>query len=149
MITSEAEVSANGCLKKDIKTSAQRFIARYYEDLKGGDKSKIKQYHLERPDEESIKALTHAGRIVSHKPLDEEDLEWMVGSGKFLAEILDKIEFLEVTIISKKPLIIEVDVIERYKPEAHYGPNDEVLFLLKDLGGCKWKIVDESAPGLP
>lgn len=141
------EVSANGCFKKNIKASAQAFIIQYYEDLKGGDKSKIKQYFLEKPDKETLDALKRSGRIVSQKPLDEEDLEQMVHGGKLLSETLEKIDFLEMSIISQKPLIIEVGVIERNKPG--YSIPFEELFILKNVTDCKWKIVDITAPGLP
>lgn len=144
-----AEVSANNCSNKNIKASVRTFITQYYEDLKGGDRSKIKQYFFEKPDRESINALTRAGRVVSRKPLDEEELEHMIHIGKLLAETLDKIEFLEITIISKKPLIIEVDLLIWYRSDDPYGRDDEVLFILKNTERCTWKIVDESAPGLP
>lgn len=143
----KAEVSANDCLGKNKEASAQRFIIQYYEDLKEGDKSKIKQYFVEKLDKETLRALRRSGRIVSQKPLEEEDLEQMIHSGKLLSETLEKIDFLEMSIISQKPLIIEVGVIERNKPGYSIPP--EELFILKNVTDCKWKIIEITLPGLP
>ena len=150
MIISTAEVFANGSSDKDVKSSAQRFVLQYYKDLTRGDKSKIKEYFFERSDEESIMLLNRAGWIVSHKQLDEEDLEHMVHIGKLISENLEKIEFAEMTIISKKPLIIEIGVIERYKPSSYpaYVPLEEI-FILKNITGYKWKIIEITMPELP
>jgi hypothetical protein len=144
-----ADVSANGCSHKAIRASVQRFIKQFHRDLKEGDKSKIRQYFFKKPYKESLALLEQEGRIVSHKPLDNEDLEQMIQSGKLLSETLEKLEFLEITTIIKKPLIIEVVIREWYKRDDPYGPYDDVLYILEDIGVCKWKIIEITAPGLP
>jgi len=144
LLVLRAEAYANGCPQEDIKASAQQFVAQYYEDLKEGNKPKIEQYFLERPDKETLDLLERAGRTVFGKPLDDKEVDWMIGPGKPVAEAL-KIEFFdEMTIISKEPLIVEVAVLENFKRFS-----DEMLFILKNITNCTWKIIEKTMPGLP
>ena len=135
---------ANGCPQEDLEASAQQFVAQYYEDLKAGDKSTIEQYFLERPDKETLDLLEQAGRTVFEKPLDDEEVDWMIGPGKQVAEALEIEFFDEMSIISKKPLIVEVAVLENFKRFSY-----EMLFILKNITNCTWKIIEKTMPGLP
>ncbi len=150
LILLKVDAFSKDCPNENIKTSAHHFITQYYKELLGkADKSTIKQYYLEPVDKETLAILDRAGWwMVSHESRNEKAFEAIIQEG--VSKKTDKFEFQEMTIISKKPLIIGIQVKESNKSEEwNKFAFDEIVFILKDNGACSWKIVDIIVPGLP
>lgn len=112
---------------ENINKSIHKFITQFYKDLTERNSSAISQFFL--------------------KKLEKEDLDYMIRTSRIYK--IDRIEFIETNVLSKKPLTVEVVVKEWYKPEVYPPPYLETLFILKDIGNFNWKIIEITEPGLP
>lgn len=140
------DMSSNGCSRQEIVHSSHLFITQFYKDSANGmSVSRMKKYFLEL-DEETEYALLDNGYQVSGITLSKENLEFLMTGYR---DVL-KFDFQKTELFSRKIPVIGFTVSEWSMSDDPFSNEHtgESFFMLKEVGKCRWKIIQIGQPGM-
>jgi len=112
---------------KDIIKSAGSLIRQYYKDYATTDEKVIAKHYASN--------------------FKKDYFEYLVFVSKTYK--IERIEIMKTNITRRKPLTVEIEVKEWYKPEVFPPPFYVLTYVLKGKNGLEWEIIHRTEPGVP